>query len=72
MQNRGNERIASPDVRAKADELTKGLDTDADKVEARHDFAAKRIRYLSLVSFGIGEYEAAPLRQLQARQPCTP
>lgn len=44
-------------IRAKADELTKSLHGDLEKAEAIYEFVAKKIEYLSLVSFGIGGYE---------------
>ncbi|HEY4905517.1 MAG TPA: DUF3857 domain-containing protein [Candidatus Sulfotelmatobacter sp.] len=49
-------RIPSPDVRAKAAELTKGLTSDLDKTEALYDFVAKNFRYVSL-SLGVGRYQ---------------
>jgi tetratricopeptide (TPR) repeat protein/transglutaminase-like putative cysteine protease len=49
-------RAPSPEVRAKAEELTKGLDTDLDKVQALYDFVAKNFRYVSL-SLGVGRYQ---------------
>jgi tetratricopeptide (TPR) repeat protein len=49
-------RAPSPEVRAKADELTKGLDTQLDKVEGLYDFVAKNFRYVSL-SLGVGRYQ---------------
>jgi tetratricopeptide (TPR) repeat protein len=49
-------RAPSPEVRAKAAELTKGLTTDLDKVEALYDFVAKNFRYVSL-SLGLGRYQ---------------
>jgi Flp pilus assembly protein TadD len=49
-------RLPSPDVRAKAAELTKGLNTDLDKTEALYDFVAKNFRYVSL-SLGQGRYQ---------------
>src|SRR5271157_270972 len=39
-------RTPSPEVRAKADELTKGLGTQLDKVEGLYDFVAKNFRYV--------------------------
>ena len=44
------------DVRAKAQELTKGLNTDLAKTEALYDFVAKNFRYVSL-SLGVGRYQ---------------
>jgi len=49
-------RAPSPEVRAKAAELTKGLNTDLDKVQALYDFVAKNFRYVSL-SLGVGRYQ---------------
>jgi tetratricopeptide (TPR) repeat protein/transglutaminase-like putative cysteine protease len=49
-------RIPSPEVRAKAAELTKGLTGDLDKTEALYDFVAKNFRYVSL-SLGVGRYQ---------------
>ena len=49
-------RVPSPEVRAKAEELTKGLTADLDKVEALYDYVAKNFRYVSL-SLGVGRYQ---------------
>ncbi|HYM75491.1 MAG TPA: DUF3857 domain-containing protein [Candidatus Dormibacteraeota bacterium] len=49
-------RMPSPEVRAKADELTKGLDTDLKKTEGLYDYVAKNFRYVSL-SLGVGRYQ---------------
>ncbi len=49
-------RVPSPAVRAKADQLTKGLPTDIAKVEALYDYTAKNFRYVSL-SLGMGRYQ---------------
>jgi tetratricopeptide (TPR) repeat protein len=49
-------RVPSADVKAKADELTKGLNTDLEKTEALYDFVAKNFRYVSL-SLGVGRYQ---------------
>jgi len=49
-------RVPSPEVRAKADELTEGLATDLEKTEALYDFVAKNFRYVSL-SLGVGRYQ---------------
>ena len=43
-------------MRAKAQELTKGLNTDMEKVEALYDYVAKNFRYVSL-SLGVGRYQ---------------
>jgi tetratricopeptide (TPR) repeat protein len=49
-------RAPSPEVRAKAEELTKGLTTDMDKIEALYDYVSKNFRYVSL-SLGLGRYQ---------------
>src|SRR5580692_4809987 len=49
-------RAPGPEVRAKAQELTKGLNTDLDKTEALYDYVAKNFRYVSL-SLGVGRYQ---------------
>ena len=49
-------RAPSSEVRAKAQELTKGLNTDMEKVEALYDYVAKNFRYVSL-SLGVGRYQ---------------
>jgi tetratricopeptide (TPR) repeat protein len=49
-------RQPSAEVRAKAQELTKGLNTDLEKTEALYDFVAKNFRYVSL-SLGVGRYQ---------------
>ena len=51
-----NRRIPTTEVRAKADELTKGLHSDLEKAEALYEFVAKKIKYLSLMSLGVGGY----------------
>src|SRR5579864_3758325 len=49
-------RAPSPVVRAKAQELTKGMNGDLEKTEALYDFVAKNFRYVSL-SLGVGRYQ---------------
>ena len=49
-------RKPSPEVKAKADELTKGLTSDLEKTEALYDFVAINFRYVSL-SLGVGRYQ---------------
>jgi Flp pilus assembly protein TadD len=49
-------RKPSPEVRAKADQLTKGMTSDLDKTEALYDFVAINFRYVSL-SLGVGRYQ---------------
>ena len=49
-------RAPTPEVRAKAEELTKGVHTDLEKTEALYDFVALNFRYVSL-SLGLGRYQ---------------
>jgi len=49
-------RAPTPEVRAKAEELTKGLNSDMEKIEALYDFVALNFRYVSL-SLGLGRYQ---------------
>src|SRR5437879_1471890 len=49
-------RMPSPEVRTKAQELTKGLNSDLEKTEALYDYVAKNFRYVSL-SLGVGRYQ---------------
>lgn len=51
------ERIkATPELRAKALELTKDKSTELDKIKALYDFVGPEFRYVSL-SFGVGRYQ---------------
>jgi hypothetical protein len=52
-----SKRESTPGIKTKASELTRGLTTDLERVEALYNFAAKKIKYLSLVSLGIGGYD---------------
>jgi tetratricopeptide (TPR) repeat protein len=49
-------RAPSPEVRAKAEELTRGLTGDLAKTEGLYDYVAKNFRYVSL-SLGVGRYQ---------------
>src|SRR5437660_1023313 len=49
-------RLPSPEVRAKALELTKGLNGDLAKTQGLYDYVAKNFRYVSL-SLGVGRYQ---------------
>ena len=46
----------TPEIRAKAAELTTGRATDLEKMQALYGYVAKNIRYVSL-SFGLGRYQ---------------
>lgn len=49
-------REPTPEIRAKAAELTKGKSTDLEKIEALYDYVGPNFRYISL-SFGVGRYQ---------------
>ena len=49
-------RMPTPEVRTKAEELTKGLTSDMDRIQALYDYVAKNFRYVSL-SLGLGRYQ---------------
>lgn len=57
----------SATIRAKADDLVKGLSTPADKVNAIYDYVSKNIRYVSL-SFGLGRYQPHSADDVLANQ----
>jgi tetratricopeptide (TPR) repeat protein len=50
-----SQAIPSPEIRAKAEELTKGKATDDEKIHALYDFVSTHIRYIG-VSLGLGRY----------------
>jgi transglutaminase-like putative cysteine protease len=50
-------RVVSPEVQARAEDLTKGVTDDSEKIKALYNFVAKQIKYLSLVSLGVDGYE---------------
>jgi hypothetical protein len=51
------EKVApSPEVKAKAEELTKGLTDDGAKIRAIYNYVSLRFRYIS-ISFGSGRYQ---------------
>ena len=45
----------TPAIRAKAEELTRGLGRDEDRVRALYDYVARNFHYIS-ISFGLGRY----------------
>lgn len=49
----------TPQIRAKAAEITKGLASDDEKIKALYRYVATRFHYISL-SFGIGRYQPHP------------
>jgi tetratricopeptide (TPR) repeat protein len=51
-----NRRIPTAEIRAKADEITSGLEGDEEKAQALYYWVSHNIRYVSL-SFGMGRYQ---------------
>jgi Flp pilus assembly protein TadD len=51
-----DQRMPTAPVRAKADELTKGLQTTLEKIQAIYEYTSKNFRYVSL-SLGLGRYQ---------------
>jgi tetratricopeptide (TPR) repeat protein len=49
-------RIPTPEIRAMADEVTRGQQTDEAKAQALYYWVSQNIRYVSL-SFGVGRYQ---------------
>ncbi len=62
------DRVApTPEIRAKAEELTKGKTTDLEKIEALYDYVATNFRYVSL-SFGLGRLQPHAAGEVLANQ----
>jgi tetratricopeptide (TPR) repeat protein len=55
-------RVATPEIRAKADEIARGQLTDEAKAQALYYWVSQNIRYVSL-SFGVGRYQPHPAAQ---------
>lgn len=53
----------TPDIQAKAAELTKGLAGDDDKIAALYRYVATNYRYVSL-SFGVGRFQPHPAGEI--------
>ncbi|HMG03341.1 MAG TPA: DUF3857 domain-containing protein [Edaphobacter sp.] len=54
-------------VKAKAEELTAGKSTDAEKAQVLYNFVATQIRYIG-VAFGIGRYQPHPASEVLRNQ----
>lgn len=52
----GQQVVVDERLRKKAEDLTRGATTPADKAQRLYDFVARNIRYVSL-SFGVGRYQ---------------
>ena len=48
--------VATPPVRAKADELTRNAKTDTEKIQVIYDYVSTKFRYIG-ISLGIGRYQ---------------
>lgn len=57
----------TPEIRAKAQELTRGKATDIEKVRAIYDFVSTRFRYIS-ISLGAGRYVPHSSSEVLANQ----
>ena len=60
-------RVPTAEVKAKANELVRGAQTDLEKVQAIYEYVARNIRYVSL-SFGQGRYQPHFAGQVLANQ----
>jgi len=56
-------RVATPEIRAKADEIARGQQTEAAKAQALYYWVSQNIRYVSL-SFGVGRYQPHPAAEV--------
>jgi tetratricopeptide (TPR) repeat protein len=60
-------RKPTPELIAKAQELTKNAKTDREKAQAIYDYVAKNFRYVSL-SFGVGRFQPHAASEIFANQ----
>lgn len=51
--------VVTPQIQAKADELTRNAKTDPEKIQAIYDFASTKFRYIG-IALGIGRYQPHP------------
>jgi tetratricopeptide (TPR) repeat protein len=57
----------SPEIQAKAAELTKGLTDDNAKIHALYDFVSTKFRYIG-IAFGLGRYQPHAAAEVLANQ----
>jgi tetratricopeptide (TPR) repeat protein/transglutaminase-like putative cysteine protease len=57
----------SPEIRAKAAELTKGLTTEDAKIRVLYNYVSTQVRYIG-VAFGVGRYQPHPAAEVLANQ----
>lgn len=62
-----SQAAVTPAIRTKAEELTKGLSTDADKERAIYKFVSTGFHYVS-ISFGVGRYQPHTAEEVLANQ----
>lgn len=48
--------VPTPEIKAKADELTRGAKTDTEKIQALYNFVSTKFRYIG-IALGIGRYQ---------------
>lgn len=48
--------VVTPEIQAKADELTRGAKTDTEKIQAIYTFVSQKFRYIG-IALGIGRYQ---------------
>jgi len=58
---------STPEIRAKAEELTKKASTEDEKVEAIYRYVSGQFHYIS-ISFGVGRYQAHSANEVLANQ----
>lgn len=51
--------VPTPQIRAKADELSRGATTEMDKLHATYNYVSLKIRYVG-IAFGLGRYQPHP------------
>jgi tetratricopeptide (TPR) repeat protein len=56
-------RVPTPEIRAKADEITHGQRSDEAKAQALYYWVSQNVRYVSL-SFGVGRYQPHPAAEV--------
>ena len=59
--------VVTPAIQAKAEELTKGLATDAEKQRAIYRYVSAKIRYIR-ISFGLAHYQPHPAEEVLSNQ----
>ena len=63
----GPQRQPTPEIRARAAQLTAGKTTDMEKLAALYEFVAAQFRYVSL-SLGMGRYQPRPAAEVLREQ----